>query len=246
MTGWQADVEAARHGSDAVVLEGVHALKHAIRFGATIRRIGSPDPIALRALLDDLAPDIQPPVEVEALPSTTWEAVTRGGLPSPALALADRPADGLDGVLDGEDGTVVLLEEPTHLGNVGAVVRVAAAAGAAGVVVLGQADPWHPRAVRGAAGLQFALPVGRREVLTTTARPVVALVPDGDPLGTAPLPRGAVLAFGTERHGLSDDLLARADRRVALPMRPGVSSLNLATAVAAVLYGAPGRIVATP
>ena len=42
-----------------------------------------------------------------------------------------------------------------------------------------------------------------------------------------------MLAFGTERDGLSDELLARADARVALPMRPGVSSLNLATAVAA-------------
>jgi TrmH family RNA methyltransferase len=46
----------------------------------------------------------------------------------------------------------------------------------------------------------------------------------------------AVLAFGTERDGLSDELLAQADARVALPMRPGVSSLNLATAVSAVLY----------
>ncbi len=48
--------------------------------------------------------------------------------------------------------------------------------------------------------------------------------------------RGRVLAFGTERGGLSPALLARADRRVRIPMRPGVSSLNLATAVAVVLY----------
>ena len=45
-----------------------------------------------------------------------------------------------------------------------------------------------------------------------------------------------MLAFGTERDGLSDELLARADARAALPMRPGVSSLNLATAVSAVLF----------
>ena len=49
-------------------------------------------------------------------------------------------------------------------------------------------------------------------------------------------PADAVLAFGTERHGLSDALLAHADARLRLPMRPGVSSLNLATAVAAVLF----------
>ena len=51
----------------------------------------------------------------------------------------------------------------------------------------------------------------------------------------------AVLAFGTERDGLSAEVLSRADARVALPMAPGVSSLNLATAVAAVLFGAARR-----
>ena len=50
------------------------------------------------------------------------------------------------------------------------------------------------------------------------------------------LPPRAILAFGTERYGLSDELLDRADLRLAIPMRPGVSSLNLATAVAAVLF----------
>jgi tRNA G18 (ribose-2'-O)-methylase SpoU len=45
-----------------------------------------------------------------------------------------------------------------------------------------------------------------------------------------------VLAFGTERHGLTSELLRRADARVAIPMRAGVSSLNLATSVAVVLF----------
>ncbi len=141
----------------------------------------------------------------------------------------------------------MLLEDPRHLGNVGAVVRVAAAAGAAGVVTTGARDPWDPAALRGAAGLHFALPVGRvgdgrdgggRDAggFALAGRPLVALDPDGEPLGSVALPAGAVLAFGTERHGLSDALLARADLRLRIPMRAGVSSLNLATAVAAVLY----------
>jgi RNA methyltransferase, TrmH family len=111
---------------------------------------------------------------------------------------------------------------------------VAAAAGAAALLVTGPADPWHPDAVRGAAGLQFALPVARLDALPDTGRPLVALDPAGEPLSQ--LPDRAILAFGTERHGLSPELLARAHARVALPMRAGVSSLNLATAVAAVLF----------
>ena len=155
------------------------------------------------------------------------------------VALARRPRVDAAAVLDAARGPVVLLEDPRHLGNVGAVVRVAAAAGAAGVVTTGERDPWDPAALRGSAGLHFALPVARADApfaLPADAPPLVALDPDGEPLAAGALPDRVVLAFGTERHGLSDALLAHATARVAVPMRPGVSSLNLATAVAVVLY----------
>ncbi|MCW3040496.1 MAG: hypothetical protein JWM31_2401, partial [Solirubrobacterales bacterium] len=106
-------------------------------------------------------------------------------------------------------------------------------------------------ALRGGAGLHFALPVRRVRELPADlgGRALIALDPEGEVLGTAgapALPPRAVLAFGTERDGLSDALLARADARLALPMRPGVSSLNLATSVAAVLYGAAALSSAAP
>lgn len=50
------------------------------------------------------------------------------------------------------------------------------------------------------------------------------------------LPDEALLAFGSERSGLSPELRARADRLVALPMRPQVSSYNLATSVGMALF----------
>jgi TrmH family RNA methyltransferase len=113
---------------------------------------------------------------------------------------------------------------------------VAAAAGAAGVMSTGRQDPWHPDALRGSAGLHFALPVHHLRAVRTRGRELVALDPGGDRFDPRDLPAAAVLAFGTERDGLSVALLASAQRRVALPMSPGVSSLNLATAVAATLY----------
>ena len=131
---------------------------------------------------------------------------------------------------------MILLEDPRHLGNLGACVRVAAAAGAAGVITTGVQDPWHPDALRGSAGLHFALPVARSRVIRTGDRPLLALDPEGEIAAARTVPDRAVLAFGTERDGLSDELLARADMRLALPMSPGVSSLNLATAVSGVLF----------
>jgi TrmH family RNA methyltransferase len=141
---------------------------------------------------------------------------------------------------DARDAPVVVLEDPRDLGNMGACVRVAAAADAAGVLSTGSHDPWHPDAIRGAAGLHFAVPVARLErlaQLSEAGRPLLAIDPDGEPLlEPAELPARAVLAFGTERRGLSDELLAEADARVSIPMRAGVSSLNLATSVSAVLF----------
>ncbi len=206
--------------ADAVRLEGLHALKHALRFGAEVVEVRVEDPERVAALARELAPDVADRVAALARPGP-------GPFPpTGVVALARRPPAREPG-----PGHVVLLDQPRHLGNVGAAIRVAAAAGAAGVAVTGPADPWHPQAVRGAAGLQFALPILRD---VPTGRPLVALDPAGGPPSS--VPPDAILAFGSERRGLSAAVLERADARVALPMRPGVSSLNLATAVAAALY----------
>jgi TrmH family RNA methyltransferase len=90
--------------------------------------------------------------------------------------------------------------------------------------------------LRGAAGLHFAIAVARITQLELQGRPLIAVDPRGDALDVGQMPSRAVLAFGTERYGISEDLRRRADQAIAIPMRRGVSSLNLATAVAAVLF----------
>ncbi|MFA9444385.1 TrmH family RNA methyltransferase [Egicoccus sp. AB-alg6-2] len=227
---------SSRRDATRVRLEGVHALKHAVRFGADVEVVLSPDVATLRRLLQELAPDVELPVPVVAVDDDTWRSVVGRELPSPSLAVARRPTVP---AVPGTDapGRVVVLEHPRHLGNLGAVVRVAAAADAAGVVVVGDADPWHPTAVRAGAGLQFALGAcGRVEVLPDLGRPLVALDPDGEDLRPGALPPDAAVLLGTERGGLGARLRERADLVVRIPMRTGVSSLNLATAAAVVLY----------
>jgi TrmH family RNA methyltransferase len=88
--------------------------------------------------------------------------------------------------------------------------------------------------VRGSAGLHYALPVLAVDDLEGLTGPLIALDADGGPWQG--LPDDAVLCVGSERAGLSAAVRDRAGLHVALPMRPGVSSLNLATAVSAALY----------
>ena len=115
-------------------------------------------------------------------------------------------------------------------------LMVPAAAGAAGVITTGPHDPWNPASLISGVGSQFALPVARAKSIPSCDRPLIAVDPSGQRLNADSITARAILAFGTERGGLSRELLASADHCVAIPMRTGVSSLNLATAVAVILY----------
>jgi RNA methyltransferase, TrmH family len=229
----------ARRDPSLAVLEGFHALKHALRFGGDVVEAVAAGPEKLRELAGELAPDLgdslverTTPVAAEILAELVPQAPRTG-----VVAIARRPRVDVAAVLaDPRPAPLVLLEDPRTMGNMGACVRVAAAADAGGVLTTGTNDPWHPDALRGAAGLHFALPVAGVEELPVSDRPLIAIDPEGEDLHSAELPPRAILAFGTERYGLSDELLGRADLRLGIPMRESVSSLNLATAVAAVLF----------
>ncbi len=230
---------AARRNGELVVLQGFHALKHAARFGAELELVACSDRAELASLAQSLAPDLLERIErlTVILPADAFKRLGPYVPHTGVVTIARRVHSDPKTVLAApEPRPVVLLEDPRHFGNLGAVIRVAAAAQAAGVLTTGRQDPWDPVAVRGSAGLHYALPVARVAQLPDSDRPLLALDPEGDELAPQLVPPRAVLAFGTERAGLSDQLLARADARLRLPMRPGVSSLNLATSVSATLY----------
>lgn len=235
---------AARRDPSLAVLEGFHALKHALRFGADVLDVVAAEDHRLGELSARLAPELAPRIDalVTTVPAAVWATLCARPPQTRVVAIARRPRLDAAAVLaDQRPGPVILLEDPRTMSNMGACVRVAAAVpDVVGVLTTGASDPWHPAALRGAAGLHYALPVGRIDGGAPHDRPLVAIDPDGDELAAGTIPDRALIAFGTERYGLSDALLDRATTRVRIPMRPGVSSLNLATAVAAVLFGRGG------
>lgn len=239
-----ARYQSARRDPSLAVLEGFHALKHALRFKAEVLEAATTDLGAVVALAGRLAPDLGPALlailtEV-GLPE--FDRLAPSAPPPKVVALARRPVTDPAALLGRErPEPVVLLDRPNHLGNVGAAVRVAAAAGAAGLLTTGDRDPWDPAALRGSAGLHFALPVARLIGPLPAGRQLVAVDPGGTPLWEVMLPERAVLAFGGERHGLAAEIRQAAVLRVGIPMEPGISSLNLATAVAVMLFEARRR-----
>ncbi|MFE2531923.1 TrmH family RNA methyltransferase [Streptomyces sp. NPDC059371] len=226
---------------DSVLLDGFHALKHAVRFGARIPVAVTTDRPAVLELAGELAPDVRAALDelLTEVPGPAFTALVPRPHPTSVAALAVRPsrAANLETLARApRTAPVVVLDNPRNLGNAGAVIRLAAGFGATGVVTTGTLDPWHPTVVRGGAGLHYATAVERLSVDELPAGPVFALDPEGEDIRGTKLPDDALLAFGSERSGLSAELRSRADHLVSLPMRPQVSSYNLATSVAMTLF----------
>ncbi|MEU9745071.1 TrmH family RNA methyltransferase [Streptomyces niveus] len=225
----------------AVVLDGFHALKHALRFGADVRLAVTSDKESVLALAAELADDLTEALRrsVVEVPADELRDLVPKVHPTRVVALAVRlgRTENLAALAAApRRSPVVVLDNPRNLGNVGAVVRLAAGFGATGVVTTGDLDPWHPNVVRAGAGLHFATAVERLSPDAFPPGPLYALDPAGEDIRTVTLPDDALLAFGSERHGLSVELRERADTLLALPMRPQVSSYNLATSVAMTLF----------
>ncbi len=143
-------------------------------------------------------------------------------------------------------GRVLALEAMQDPGNVGTMIRTAAAFGFDGVLLLGPcADPWGPKAVRASMGGAFRLPVWERldsasalEELRTAGMPLYAAALREDALaaGRVRFPSELVLAIGNEGHGLSAPVLAAARKVLRIPMEPGAESLNAAAAAAVLMW----------
>jgi TrmH family RNA methyltransferase len=147
----------------------------------------------------------------------------------------------------GRDALIAIACGVQDPGNVGAIVRVAEAAGATGVIAAEHAaDPFGWKALRGSMGSALRLPIA----IETDAHAVIASLKSHRCMVAAAVPRGGALMYdaplrgpvallvGSEGAGLSCDLLAQADARITIPMAPGVESLNTAVSAAVLLYEA--------
>jgi TrmH family RNA methyltransferase len=153
-------------------------------------------------------------------------------------------------VLHAAPALIVAALDVQDPGNLGALVRTAEAAGGTGVLALGSAaDPLGWKALRASMGSAFRVPTARRRDVAATLDAVrrrglrlVALAPhDGVAPSAVDLAAPTCLLLGGEGAGLAEDLVAAADVRLRLPMRPPVESLNVAVAGALALYAAAAQ-----
>lgn len=170
-------------------------------------------------------------------------AVIEDRLPETAAAIAALPRE----MSRAGGAAVVALDAVQDPGNVGAIIRSAAAFGCdLALLGAGCADATHPRVTRAATGAWFQLPIARSPDLAADlaalrgcgAR-IIACSPAGggqrqDELAAA-AGGAAVYLFGNEGAGVSDDLAPLIDATISIPINPKVESLNVAVAAGVIL-----------
>jgi TrmH family RNA methyltransferase len=137
---------------------------------------------------------------------------------------------------------LIVLDGIQDPGNVGAICRTAAAAGAPALAVLeGSADPYGAKAVRASAGNVFRLTVARATWKDLAGlEGYGAAASGGEPLADAPVEKAGMIVLGSEAHGLS-----RSDLKlVTVHLSEGVESLNVAAAAALILFEVKRRLAA--
>jgi len=142
------------------------------------------------------------------------------------------------------EGNAMFLEAVQDPGNVGAILRSAAAFGIRSAVLdAGCADPWSAKVLRAGAGAHFALAVRQVDRLDEALAGfkgtlVCTLARGGTPLETADLSGPLGWIFGSEGQGVSPPLQKRARLQITIATAPATESLNVAAAAAVCFYEA--------
>jgi TrmH family RNA methyltransferase len=140
---------------------------------------------------------------------------------------------------------LLLVDRLQDPGNLGTLLRSALGAGAHALLLTpGTVDPYNPKVVRAAAGTHFRLPiheVGEEELDVWMRRVTQRVIADPrapQPYDELDWTAPTLLVVGSEAHGVSGSVRARATHRVVIPLRGGLESLNAAVAGSIILFEA--------
>ena len=230
-----------RDAEGVAVIEGPRPLRTAIEIGVDLEEVFfRPDQ---EQIFDSVGTINANFYEVDA---RTLDEISDSSSPQGVLAVTKVHETALD-VIAGMQ-RVVVIDSVQDPGNVGAIVRTAAAARFDAVITgPGTADLWSPRAIRASAGTLFALNVARRvdlelalDLLGAAGHSVLATDSQGEiSINDIQVVDRMTLMLGSEAHGVSEAVMAHTDAMIRVPMGPFVESLNVAVAAGIVMYSIP-------
>lgn len=257
---WQGIVENIRRTATArgraraglYSIEGTRLHERALRAGRQVRaavisqRFASQDDERAQRLLTDLQAS---GCQLAVVPDEVLSSMTKGRGLGDIVGLVPLPQPADLGAIMAQSADVapifLALVDVVDPGNLGALVRTAHASGAGGLLVAGEGDPFHPKAVRTSMGSLFKLPIVYyvdaavllADLKKNGVAAISAAVTGGIPLVQATFGLGPqALLMGSEAHGLAAALQSAADLCVSIPMPAGVDSLSVNAAAAVIFY----------
>ncbi len=236
------------------LLEGIHLVKEALAAGWPLVCAAYDAGFGIPEELQELAEQGDGGLSWFPVSPEIIAKCSTAETPQPVFAVAEKRAPAPDKLFDRESGLVVALDGVQDPGNVGTIVRSAAAAGATAVVLgRGTADLYNAKTLRATMGALFHVPVLEGDL--------TALLPEARERGMAAagtslqaaltcyeydFRRGVWLVFGNEGGGLSPEVSECVKDHIIIPMPGRAESLNVAMAATVLLFEAQRqRLIST-
>ena len=243
---------AVRDGKvdDSIYVEGLRLCEEALRSELQIEAVIYSDHLARKDRAAKLLADLEGVAGKAAVVSEKLlESISYTKTPQGVVVIAARPAMESPefAARQGDNPFLIILHRLNNPVNVGAILRTAEAAGATGAITTeGTADPFSPKALRGAMGAAFRLPIWTgasyaqatdwcRESRTQT---ICADAHANRNYTEVDWTGPTAIVMGAESVGLTSEEIARTDEAVSIPMKGSTESLNVAVAAGILLYEA--------
>lgn len=234
----------ARERQQLFVAEGVRAVEELLRSPVDVLGVLTAPQLAEAPRGAELAQLLASRrVETQALSPLEFGSAAETESPQGVIAIARIPERGFDAVPADWKGVVLVLDAVQDPGNVGTILRTAAALGVVATVSLpGTVDLWNAKVVRSGMGahfrhLAFSTTWSELDAFRDRTRlSVVAADASGVPVDSVPRPERMALVVGNEGAGVSGEARTRAGSVISLPLQGDVESLNVAVATGILLY----------
>lgn len=237
------------------VIEGLNLVREAAACGLDIDFIMIPDDYDqsggsdISGLVSFTQECISSPdMTVCMIPAKIFSGITDAGTGIGILAVLRMPETDISDIYSlPHDSNILVLDRIQDPGNIGTMIRTAAAAGYGMIIaVKGTTDIYSAKVLRATAGMIFDIPLvyagdtaELADVLRKAGRRIVVTDPAGGrPYYEEDLREGIALVIGNEGNGISNEIMSLADVRVTLPMKGSTESLNAAAAAAILMYEA--------
>jgi RNA methyltransferase, TrmH family len=222
-----------RHVHQEFLAEGIRTIKTLIENGISVKTVFfTQETESLSASLGHLPHTIM-------VTDTIMRKISGSTTPSGLIAICAIPAKKELGQLACSPLGLVLVAI-NNPGNMGTIIRSAAAFGIESIITIGGVDPWHPKVIQATAGtiaMVDILETSWEHVHTTLGNVLCALtVKGGTHLNELDKTHKRFLVIGSEAHGIPDEWLVACKEKITIPMAEHTESLNVAVATAIALY----------